>query len=95
MVYPSLPASKVKHVVEALATCPAFDGLEKGTMAEIGQIVEYRVLEKMAPAFLQGEETDAMVVILSGRCVRETAICYFEFVCAISEDSHPYHTYQA
>ncbi|CAM9469558.1 unnamed protein product, partial [Hapterophycus canaliculatus] len=58
---------QVKHVVEALTACPAFDGLAKGTMAEIGQVVEYRVLEKMAPAFLQGEETDAMVVILSGR----------------------------
>lgn len=32
-------------------------------------MVEYRVLEKMASAFLQGEELDAMVIILSGRCV--------------------------
>lgn len=55
------------HVVEALAACPAFVGLDKDTLAEIGNTVEYRVLEKMAPAFLQGEETDAMAVVLSGR----------------------------
>lgn len=58
---------QVDHVVEALAACPTFVGLDKGTLAEIGNAVEYRVLEKMAPAFLQGEETDAMAVVLSGR----------------------------
>ena len=38
-------------------------------MEEVGKVVEYRVLEKMASAFVQGGEVDAMVVILSGRCV--------------------------
>lgn len=62
---------QVVHVVEALAACPAFDGLAKGVLIEIGNAVEYRVLDKMAAAFLQGEEIDAMVVILSGRCERQ------------------------
>lgn len=38
-------------------------------MEEVGKAVEYRVLEKTASAFLQGEEVDAMVIILSGRYV--------------------------
>ena len=38
-------------------------------MEEVGKVVEYRVLEKMASAFVQGGEVDAMVIILSGRCV--------------------------
>eukprot|EP00903_Cladosiphon_okamuranus_P017020 g15687.t1 len=58
---------QINHVVEALAACPTFTGLDKDTLAEIGNVAEYRVLEKMAPAFLQGEETDAMAVVLSGR----------------------------
>lgn len=62
---------QVVHVVEALAACPAFDGLEKEVMIEIGNAVEYRALDKMSAAFLQGEEIDAMVVILSGRYERQ------------------------
>eukprot|EP00752_Nemacystus_decipiens_P017735 g15902.t1 len=58
---------QVKHVVEALAASPMFVGLDEDTLAEIGNAAEYRVLEKMAPAFLQGEEMDAMAVVLSGR----------------------------
>lgn len=58
---------QVNHVVEALAASPTFVGLDKDALAEIGNAVEYRVLERMAPAFLQGEETDAMAVVLSGR----------------------------
>lgn len=55
------------HIVEALSASPSLEGLPKETLAEIGNAAEYRVLEKMAPAFLQGGQTDAMVVILSGR----------------------------
>lgn len=58
---------QINHVVAALAACPMFNGLDKDTLAEMGNAAEYRVLEKMAPAFLQGEEMDAMAVVLSGR----------------------------
>ena len=65
----SLLRRQVSCIVEALSASPAFFGMPLEAMQEVGKVVEYRVLEKMAPAFLQGEELDAMVVILSGRCV--------------------------
>ncbi|CBJ32014.1 expressed unknown protein [Ectocarpus siliculosus] len=73
---------QVVHVVEALAACPAFDGLEKEVMIEIGNAVEYRVLDKMSAAFLQGEEIDAMVVILSGRVAVKLRRADFSVVTA-------------
>ncbi|CAM9788396.1 unnamed protein product, partial [Ectocarpus fasciculatus] len=73
---------QVVHVVEALAACPAFDGLAKEVMTEIGNAVEYRVLDKMAAAFLQGEEIDAMVVILSGRVAVKLRRADFSVVTA-------------
>ncbi|CAM9868643.1 unnamed protein product, partial [Ectocarpus sp. 6 AP-2014] len=73
---------QVVHVVEALAACPTFDGLEKEVMIEIGNAVEYRVLDKMSAAFLQGEEIDAMVVILSGRVAVKLRRADFSVVTA-------------
>ncbi|CAM9338673.1 unnamed protein product, partial [Ectocarpus sp. 4 AP-2014] len=73
---------QVVHVVEALAACPTFDGLAKEVMIEMGNAVEYRVLDKMSAAFLQGEEIDAMVVILSGRVAVKLRRADFSVVTA-------------
>ena len=58
---------QLSHVVQALRISPALIGLSEDTLMEMAEIVEYRVLERTAPALLQGEETDVMAMILSGR----------------------------
>lgn len=57
------------HVVQALRNIPALIGLPEMALLEMAEVVEYRVLDKLAPAVLQEQETDAMFIILSGRYV--------------------------
>lgn len=42
-------------------------GLPDECLFEMAQVLEYRVLERMALTFSQGGETDAMAIIISGR----------------------------
>lgn len=56
-------------MVQELRDIPALIGLPETTLMEMAEVVEYRVLDKLAPALLQGKETDAMFIILSGRYV--------------------------
>lgn len=57
------------HVAQALRDIPALIGLPETTLMEMAEVVEYRVLDKLAPALLQEQETDAMFIIMSGRYV--------------------------
>lgn len=60
-------AHQLSSIVEALRGSASLARLNNETLLEIAQVLEYRVLERMAPAFNQGEDTDAMAMVLSGR----------------------------
>lgn len=58
---------QLSAVVQVLKPSASLIGLSDDALREMAQVLEYRVLERMVPALCQGEDTDAMAVILSGR----------------------------